>query len=253
MATMSARYTVIDGEVVAQERGGVRHQLVPDPLGSTVALYDDAGTKTDTFGYWPYGEGASRSGSTLTSFQFVGTAGYYRDTTKLDYVRARNLHKVNGRWLTQDPIGLDGGDLDLYVYAYVNPVSKFDSTGLFSTNAGCKAGCRSLYPTNSAKDMKLRKACEALCTSLGGNNCPALKARCAHLGRHPSEGSQAGCLALYQELCEKKSQPNPAQQGLANCNDAQLAVVCTVVAIGIVGYVVVCKRAPVGIPQYNYN
>ena len=42
--------------MVAQERGGVRHQLVPDPLGSTVALYDAAGTKTDTFSYWPYGE-----------------------------------------------------------------------------------------------------------------------------------------------------------------------------------------------------
>ncbi len=45
MATMSARYTIIGGEVVAQERGGVRHQIMPDPLGSTIALYDSMGTK----------------------------------------------------------------------------------------------------------------------------------------------------------------------------------------------------------------
>lgn len=32
MATMSARYTIIDCEVVAQERGSVRHQLVPELL-----------------------------------------------------------------------------------------------------------------------------------------------------------------------------------------------------------------------------
>jgi hypothetical protein len=72
MATMSARYTVIDGEVVAQERGGVRHQLVPDALGSTVALYDDSGTKTDTFSYWPYGEGSGRTGTTTMKFLFFG-------------------------------------------------------------------------------------------------------------------------------------------------------------------------------------
>ena len=99
MATMSARYTVIDGEVIAQERGGVRHQLVPDPVGSTIALYDDSGNKTDTFSYWPYGESAGRTGTTIAKFQYVGSFGYYQDSSTLNYVRARYLDNGKGRWL----------------------------------------------------------------------------------------------------------------------------------------------------------
>ena len=37
----TVRYTVIDGEVIAEKRNGVRSLYVPDPLGSTVALVDN--------------------------------------------------------------------------------------------------------------------------------------------------------------------------------------------------------------------
>ena len=140
MATMSARYTVIDGEVVAQERGGVRHQLVPDPLGSTVALYDDSGTKTDTFSYWPYGESSGRTGTTPTPFQYVGTLGYYRDASSREYVRARYLDMARGRWITEDPIfgswlaeGIYSPDetfTNLYIYCDLQPTSIVDESGL---------------------------------------------------------------------------------------------------------------------------
>lgn len=130
MATMSARYTIIDGEVVAQERGGVRHQLVPDPLGSTVALYDSVGTKTDTFGYWPYGESASRTGTTTAKFQYVGTAGYYQYSTTKVYVRARFLDAKVGRWTTEDPIGFTSGQANFYTYVDNNPNSYVDFFGL---------------------------------------------------------------------------------------------------------------------------
>ena len=61
---MKARYTVVDGEVIAQKRDGVRHLLVPDAQGSTVALMGSSSTITDTFEYWPYGEVRTRTGST---------------------------------------------------------------------------------------------------------------------------------------------------------------------------------------------
>jgi hypothetical protein len=75
MATV--RYTVVDGEVIAEKRGGARRTYVPDPLGSTVALLDNTQAKTDTFSYWPYGEGSSRTGTTATPFKFGGTREYY--------------------------------------------------------------------------------------------------------------------------------------------------------------------------------
>src|SRR5690349_3412544 len=96
---MKARYTVIDSEVIVEKRAGARKLYVPDPLGSTVALVDNTQTQTDTFSYWPYGEQKSRTGTTMTPFQFVGTRGYYRDGTTRIYVRGRYFDSSKSRWL----------------------------------------------------------------------------------------------------------------------------------------------------------
>jgi len=127
--TMKARYTVIDGEVVAEKRNGVRSLYVSDPLGSTVALLDNTQAQTDMFSYWPYGENNGRIGITATPFQFVGTAGYYRDSSSQNYVRARLLNTKTGRWFTRDPLGFNNGDVNFYNYAANNPVTKIDPTG----------------------------------------------------------------------------------------------------------------------------
>src|SRR5437763_6382912 len=103
---MKVRYTVVDGEVVSENRNGVKRDYVPDPLGSTVALLDNTQAQTDTFTYWPYGEVKTRTGTTDTPFQFVGTWGYYRDSTTKTYVRARYLNTAVARWLTNDPVGI---------------------------------------------------------------------------------------------------------------------------------------------------
>jgi RHS repeat-associated protein len=132
MATMSARYTVIDGEVVAQERGGVRHQLVPDPLGSTVALYDDSGTKTDTFSYWPYGESSGRTGTTTAKFQYNGKNRYLKENNYY-YVYSRILFSTKGSWITEDMIVPEiNKTSNRFRYVYNNPVTYTDYFGLFS-------------------------------------------------------------------------------------------------------------------------
>src|SRR5437870_105278 len=117
----TVRYTVVDGEVIAEKRNGVRSLYVPDPLGSTVALLDNAQAQTDTFSYWPYGENNARTGTTPTPFQFVGTTGYYRDSGSRTYVRARTLDARNGRWMTKDPVGNDNNDA--YIYVSNGPLS----------------------------------------------------------------------------------------------------------------------------------
>jgi RHS repeat-associated protein len=123
---MKVRYTVANGEIIAEKRNGVRRTYVPDPLGSTVALLDSNQQKTDTFSYWPYGEVKTRTGNTPTPFQYVGTLGYYRDSTGRTYVRARHYQQRYGRWMTTDkkcPITQE------YAYTSQNPVNLIDFTG----------------------------------------------------------------------------------------------------------------------------
>jgi RHS repeat-associated protein len=127
---MKARYEVINGEVIAEKRGGVRRLLVPDPLGSTVALLDNTQAKTDTFGYWPYGEQQNRTGTTGTPFQYGGSLGYYHDSNTRNYVRARELSKAHGRWMTADPLAYRSEDKNLYRYAFGTPITYADRTGL---------------------------------------------------------------------------------------------------------------------------
>ena len=125
----TVRYTTVNGQILSEERNGVHRDYVPDVLGSTAVLLDNTQTQTDTFSFWPYGEVASRTGTTATPFQFVGTKGYFRDSSSRTYVRARTLDTKVGRWMTQDPIGFDGGDFNLYRYVGNRPVLAHDVFG----------------------------------------------------------------------------------------------------------------------------
>lgn len=140
---MRVSYTVANGRVLSENRNAVKRDYLSDSLGSTVALLDNTQAKTDTFAYWPYGEVKTRTGTTATPFQFVGTMGYFRDTDSRVYVRARSLRTAHGRWLNQDPIGLASG-WNLYIYVGNEPVSNADFTGLF---AGIT--CNSKYAIDS--------------------------------------------------------------------------------------------------------
>ena len=136
----TVRYTVLDGEIVSENRNGVIRDYVPDPLGSTVALLDNTQTITDTFSYFPSGTVASRTGTTATPFQFVGTKGYHADASGKTYVRARVLEPQKGRWLTEDPIGFMGRDWNLYRYVMDQPSNSSDPSGRFDGSLCFAAG-----------------------------------------------------------------------------------------------------------------
>lgn len=83
----------------------------------------------------------SRTGTTATPFQFVGTQGYYRDSASKTYVRARYLDTEKARWMTQDPIGFGGNDPNLFRYGSGNPINTTDPQGLQVVDTGQKPGC----------------------------------------------------------------------------------------------------------------
>lgn len=154
----TVRYTVVDGEVLAEKRNGTRRQYVPDLLGSTVALLDSSQAKTDTFAYRPYGQQQSRTGTTSTPFGYVGTLGYHKDPAHKAYVRARYLDSWLGRWITEDPIGHGP---NLYGYGDASPARNVDPTGLL-TIENC----------NKQQQLQIERALNHMCTRQQGyQNC----------------------------------------------------------------------------------
>ena len=130
---MKARYTNIDGQVVAERRAGVRSLYVPDAIGSTSAIAISQ-TVTDTFSYWPYGEVRARTGYTATQFRFCGTLGC-RQGDRGYYVLGLSSNAILGRWLSPDAFPLSGITTSRYLLCSGNPASQVELLSLIGLGA----------------------------------------------------------------------------------------------------------------------
>ena len=153
---LSARYDVLDGEVIAEKRGASRYVYGVDPLGSVVHLLDSGLNRAATYVYWPYGEVQSHTGVD-TPMQYVGRLGYYTSTTNRVYVRARWLRPDLARWMTEDPIGFAGGDWNLYGYVRGTVLSLSDPPGTYP---------RSRCVGNPRRQREMEEAAERMCRQL---------------------------------------------------------------------------------------
>jgi RHS repeat-associated protein len=111
----------------AKLTGRGAYSVVADHLGTPLALYDEQGQPTWTMTLDSYGavrQGRGRAQDCPFRYQ-----GQYEDTeTGLYYNRFRYYDPEVGRYISQDPLGLLGGDR---LYEYVdNPSVLVDSLGL---------------------------------------------------------------------------------------------------------------------------
>jgi len=69
-------------------------------------------------------------------FKYAGQVGIIDEGNNLYYMRARYYDANLGRFISEDPIGFDGG-LNLYAYVGGNPINRNDPSGLitFTMNA----------------------------------------------------------------------------------------------------------------------
>jgi RHS repeat-associated protein len=96
-----------------------------DALGSTIAVSNSSATTTSSYAYSSYGSTAI-TGSADSPFQYTGREN--DAAANLYYYRARYYSPQLGRFISEDPIGLNGG-INTYAYANGNPINFRDPTG----------------------------------------------------------------------------------------------------------------------------
>jgi RHS repeat-associated protein len=111
-------------EVVAGGGPSALSYYHADGLGSIVAQTDAAGGVVESRSYDAWGRPAdvSVSGPSFTGREWDAE-------TRLHYYRARYYDPKIGRFLSEDPIGFQAGDVNFYAYVRNNPVLLTDPTG----------------------------------------------------------------------------------------------------------------------------
>lgn len=115
-------------EPLAIEQKGKLYFYHTDGLGSIVSLTDIRSKVVQSYEYTSFGELKKYGGKVKNSFTFTGRE--WDKETGLYFYRARYYDPETGRFITKDPIGFAGGDVNLYGYVSNNPVNFVDPWGL---------------------------------------------------------------------------------------------------------------------------
>lgn len=100
-----------------------------DHLGSIREMTDSNGSIRAQYEYSPFGIRQRLAGDLEAGFGFTGHHLHTPSSLHLTLYRAYDAGF--GRWISRDPIGENGG-LNLYAYAYNDPVNRRDDLGLWS-------------------------------------------------------------------------------------------------------------------------
>jgi len=126
----------IDDPLMVQQGDNV-YYYHKDGLGSVVNLTDSSQSIVKGYTYKSFGDIYAETGSVVQPFTFTGRE--YDPESGLYYYRARYYDPRAGWFLTKDPIGFAGGDVNLYRYVWNSPTNWIDPWG-FSKTKGIKRG-----------------------------------------------------------------------------------------------------------------
>jgi RHS repeat-associated protein len=98
-----------------------------DGLGSTIAIVDASGNVRTSYSYDPFGATSVSGAASLNVFQYTGRDN---EGNGVYFYRARYYSSLLGRFISEDPLGFDGGDVNLYAYVTGDPINLTDPFGL---------------------------------------------------------------------------------------------------------------------------
>jgi RHS repeat-associated protein len=123
----------------ADSNGSLEERLwvQQDANYNVTALVNGSGSVVERYAYDPYGQvtvyepdySAVRSGSSY-AWVYLHQGGRFEVVSGLYHFRRRDYSPTLGRWLEVDPIGLRGGDGNLYRYLSNTPTGLVDPSGL---------------------------------------------------------------------------------------------------------------------------
>jgi RHS repeat-associated protein len=116
--------------------------------GHAMAMTDATQTVVNKYSYDAYGTVTNQQETVTQPFKYVGQLGVMAEPNGFYYMRARYYDPQVGRFISEDPIGFDGGDENLYAYVGNNPVMGVDPSGL-------KAGDWWDLPANLARAQQI--------------------------------------------------------------------------------------------------
>ena len=142
-------YLYLDNEPLAMREYQTNPDLyyfINDHLGTPQHLVTTTGTVVWQAAYLPYGEVQVQVNTITNNLRFPGQ--YFDVETGLHYNWNRYYDPVTGRYISADPIGLEGG-LNLYAYVSGNPVNAIDPERLAGWFYGYNSQGMPLHPSSS--------------------------------------------------------------------------------------------------------
>jgi RHS repeat-associated protein len=154
--TLRSRYIRGDGvdQLFARITSGTAYWYITDYEGSVRDLVYTNGSVYDHFDYDAFGNVVYDSFFAIndsTAGERYGYAGREFDAeTGFIYERARYYNPADGRFLNQDPLAFDAGDVNLYRYVGNSPTLATDPTGLMEVSGD--SGLRAAPSTSGGPD-----------------------------------------------------------------------------------------------------
>ena len=126
--TLSASYAHGLG-LAAGEIGGVTAYYDADAVGTVTTLTGAGGAVENSYAFTPFGTEMFEVEGLANDFEFNGVLGVAEDADDLTFMRARSYSDELGRFLSEDPLWIDGSAENLYEFARNSPADLVDPQG----------------------------------------------------------------------------------------------------------------------------
>jgi RHS repeat-associated protein len=127
---------------------------------------------------------------------YTYTGREYDEETGLYCYRARYYSPDLQRFISEDPIGFEGGDVNLYAYVHSNPVNRIDPLGLTDRYTWCEGtpGCKPLTDFACNISLIIRR----------GHCCKVDYDSCLTDADPLTDEKEAQCRVKFTSCCDKK-------------------------------------------------